>query len=238
MHFDLIKKTSEELNAAALQTNIGDNLFKENLPCEDWKVEDLRFYGKFGKPSRQNESSSQDDSTGWEATNFAFAHDEGTTPFLKSQIEEIKENIRVCCRGIFEQVSGKLDLGTLKGYSHNFNFREKEGRIGNFYFIWYDATDVHFPKDKEIQRHIWIGLADEVRKMDPNSPFISLPFFLDREGKFSVADGSGTKINSFCILWDKLQQDSHQTLKALLEKLKSNLDTKNEYTKKLKKFDH
>eukprot|EP00917_Polyrhabdina_sp_WS-2016_P024104 GHVP01052251.1.p1 GENE.GHVP01052251.1~~GHVP01052251.1.p1 ORF type:complete len:234 (+),score=49.06 GHVP01052251.1:44-745(+) len=214
MHFDLIKKTSEELNAAALQTNIGDNLFKENLPCEDWKVEDLRFYGKFGKPSRQNESSSQDDSTGWEATNFAFAHDEGTTPFLKSQIEEIKEKMLESSKAIFAEIKSLVKESDKKGLEEpKSRFEQKfvlleTGPV----FVWHNL-EVDFPKDKN---SYWTELVNLARVR--NDPSIFFKFFL--EGKIIKTEGSETKPSfCFCVTkWDQLQ-DYHPRLKKMLEEL-------------------
>eukprot|EP00917_Polyrhabdina_sp_WS-2016_P029744 GHVP01063400.1.p1 GENE.GHVP01063400.1~~GHVP01063400.1.p1 ORF type:complete len:288 (+),score=62.68 GHVP01063400.1:23-886(+) len=62
MHFDLFKKTIDELNAAALQTNFGNNLIKENLPREDLKIEELQFSGR-NQTKSQRKSNIPGDST-------------------------------------------------------------------------------------------------------------------------------------------------------------------------------
>eukprot|EP00917_Polyrhabdina_sp_WS-2016_P010024 GHVP01022085.1.p1 GENE.GHVP01022085.1~~GHVP01022085.1.p1 ORF type:complete len:227 (+),score=46.23 GHVP01022085.1:107-787(+) len=216
-------KTSDELNAAALQTNIGDNLIKENLPREDLKIEELHFSGK-GQHQSIKAFRSQIQKFKIKLLSCLF-DEENESSDIGSQIETLNAKISKSCSDILEQVlqTSTIDIEATKGDEVIYEFNPPVGKICKFYIAW--GGEVSDPVWKEIYK-----------KLDSESsvaPFISLQLYLDKEGQLFETEGTGTKISCFCVVWDKLQ-DSHSDIKAKLTKLQSMTTERNTAAKKIK----
>eukprot|EP00917_Polyrhabdina_sp_WS-2016_P024102 GHVP01052248.1.p2 GENE.GHVP01052248.1~~GHVP01052248.1.p2 ORF type:complete len:126 (+),score=23.52 GHVP01052248.1:44-421(+) len=125
MHFDLIKKTSDELNAAALQTNVGDNLFKSTKGGNSSNL--LRHSACYESTGR-TDFPVEEHNSGFCGENESSSNcTEDEESLLKSQIKESKKKMKDCCCEIWDEVFSisnlDLDMGPERrdGGEYRFN---------------------------------------------------------------------------------------------------------------------
>eukprot|EP00917_Polyrhabdina_sp_WS-2016_P010020 GHVP01022076.1.p1 GENE.GHVP01022076.1~~GHVP01022076.1.p1 ORF type:complete len:223 (+),score=43.22 GHVP01022076.1:22-690(+) len=203
MHFQLLEKTSAELNAAAFQTNIGDNLLKENLLREDLKIEELQFSGaaqtkiQRESPDGENSGISFTDTSGSEVLTDA----QEEAPQIFSLIQGLKGDQSKICKDIMLK---------LKNHIHVENTPQNEKFIWNFH-----------KDDDHILKAFWNSMTEKLeqeRFRNPSLPILSFP----SDGqKFFNQGKEGTKINCFCFrvdLFKKEHSDFDKLIRQLLAK--------------------
>eukprot|EP00917_Polyrhabdina_sp_WS-2016_P010023 GHVP01022084.1.p1 GENE.GHVP01022084.1~~GHVP01022084.1.p1 ORF type:complete len:242 (+),score=44.82 GHVP01022084.1:22-747(+) len=222
MHFQLLEKTSAELNAAAFQTNIGDNLLKENLLREDLKIEELQFSGaaqtkiQRESPDGENSGISFTDTSGSEVLTDA----QEEAPQIFSLIQGLKGDQSKICKDIMLKLKNHIHVeNTPQNEKFIWNFHKDDGKLEAF-FLAYFPFELDFGTD-HILKAFWNSMTEKLeqeRFRNPSLPILSFP----SDGqKFFNQGKEGTKINCFCFrvdLFKKEHSDFDKLIRQLLAK--------------------
>eukprot|EP00917_Polyrhabdina_sp_WS-2016_P010022 GHVP01022082.1.p1 GENE.GHVP01022082.1~~GHVP01022082.1.p1 ORF type:complete len:251 (+),score=48.16 GHVP01022082.1:22-774(+) len=228
MHFQLLEKTSAELNAAAFQTNIGDNLLKENLLREDLKIEELQFSGAAQTKIQRESPDGENSGISFTDTSGSLLTDaQEEAPQIFSLIKGLEGDQNKICKNIMSKLkNSRLNIhveNPPRNEKFIWNFLEDHGKLKVFFLAYFPIELDSKPEEKpHILKAFWNSMTEKLEQESfRNLSLPILPLTCSDGQKFFNQGKEGTKINCFCFrvdLFKKEHSDFDKLIRQLLAK--------------------